>query len=203
MEPATGTDAVKRSTKIIRLSTIISNTTAAFMLIICAGEDRPYQFQGGMEMEMERTVEVEGAVEVEATAEKAVEAAGSAPVPETEKSSHKIGQKLAPYNPTNTDCLDLALGLLSLGPTDVVYDLGCGDGRFLIQVNGVVGCRANIGGSGSGLMFLLLCRRRYYRRFVRFRVWRYMALNMTRNSVIGLERRSKGLVLTRRCVTVM
>jgi hypothetical protein len=156
-----------------------------------------------MEMEMERTVEVEGTVDVEATAEKAVEAAGSAPVPETEKSSHKIGQKLAPYNPTNTDCLDLALGLLSLGPTDVVYDLGCGDGRFLIQVNGVVGCRASYRWFRLRSHVSAVCRHRYYRRFVQFRVWRYMVLNMTRNSVTGLEWRSKSLVLTRRCVTVM
>jgi hypothetical protein len=47
--------------------------------------------------------------------------------------SVRIGQKLAPYNPTNPDCIELALGLLRLVPGDVVFDLGCGDGRFLAQ----------------------------------------------------------------------
>ena len=47
----------------------------------------------------------------------------------------KVGQKLAPYNPTNPDCLQIAIDLLEIIPGDVVYDLGCGDGRFLVEVN--------------------------------------------------------------------
>ena len=45
-----------------------------------------------------------------------------------------IGPKLAPYNPTNMDAVTLALQLLQLSSRDVLYDLGCGDGRLLIEV---------------------------------------------------------------------
>jgi hypothetical protein len=69
-----------------------------------------------------------------------------------------IGPKLAPFNPTNAEAIDLALDLLMLqipidnfglgtsssdghttaaisaGKPILVYDLGCGDARFLIQV---------------------------------------------------------------------
>ena len=39
------------------------------------------------------------------------------------------------YNPTNEDCCDIALEMLSVGPGDVLYDLGCGDARMLVQVS--------------------------------------------------------------------
>jgi hypothetical protein len=45
-----------------------------------------------------------------------------------------VGPKLAPYNPTNMDAVTLALQMLQLSPHDVLYDLGCGDGRLLIEV---------------------------------------------------------------------
>jgi precorrin-6B methylase 2 len=45
-----------------------------------------------------------------------------------------LGRKLAPYNPTNLDCVTLALNLLDLKQEDILYDLGCGDGRFLVEV---------------------------------------------------------------------
>ena len=49
--------------------------------------------------------------------------------------SQTIGIKLAPYNPTNFDCVDLALSLFDFSSAACVklYDLGCGDARLLIQ----------------------------------------------------------------------
>jgi SAM-dependent methyltransferase len=41
--------------------------------------------------------------------------------------------KLAPFNPTCQQAQEIALELLQLSPTDVLFDLGCGDGRFLIH----------------------------------------------------------------------
>lgn len=40
--------------------------------------------------------------------------------------------KLAPFNPTDITAQKLAFEALQLQPSDVLYDLGCGDGRFLI-----------------------------------------------------------------------
>ena len=45
-----------------------------------------------------------------------------------------IGPKLAPFNPTSTEAIQIALDLLELKDDDVLYDLGCGDGRLLIEV---------------------------------------------------------------------
>ena len=39
--------------------------------------------------------------------------------------------KLAPFNPSSDQIQRMALGMLSLTPDDVLFDLGCGDGRFL------------------------------------------------------------------------
>lgn len=47
----------------------------------------------------------------------------------------KIGEKMAPYNPTDRVAISIALGFLELRENEIVYDLGCGDGRFLIEVN--------------------------------------------------------------------
>ena len=44
-----------------------------------------------------------------------------------------VGEKLAPYNPTNDDACKLALDLMNVTVNDVLYDLGCGDARLLIQ----------------------------------------------------------------------
>jgi len=41
--------------------------------------------------------------------------------------------KLAPFNPTCTHAQTIALNLLSLQTSDVLFDLGCGDGRFLCK----------------------------------------------------------------------
>ena len=39
--------------------------------------------------------------------------------------------RLAPYNPTHITAREAALNLLGLSHNDVLYDLGCGDGRLL------------------------------------------------------------------------
>lgn len=49
------------------------------------------------------------------------------------KNTHTIGIKLAPYNPTNVDACNIALDILSIDENDILYDLGCGDGRLLIE----------------------------------------------------------------------
>jgi hypothetical protein len=49
-----------------------------------------------------------------------------------------VGEKLAPYNPTNTDAIHIAINLLKIQADDYVYDLGCGDARFLVQVERMV-----------------------------------------------------------------
>jgi tRNA G46 methylase TrmB len=49
------------------------------------------------------------------------------------KQTETIGIKLAPYNPTNVDACNIALDILSIGENDILYDLGCGDGRLLVE----------------------------------------------------------------------
>ena len=46
-------------------------------------------------------------------------------------SSTAPAPKLAPFNPTSVTAQSSALAMLSLTPSDVLYDLGCGDGRFI------------------------------------------------------------------------
>jgi tRNA G37 N-methylase Trm5 len=41
-------------------------------------------------------------------------------------------RSLAPYVPTPQDVVERMLTLAEVGPNDVVYDLGCGDGRIVI-----------------------------------------------------------------------
>ena len=51
------------------------------------------------------------------------------------------GPKLAPYNPTPKCAIEQALEALKVASGDLVYDLGCGDGRFLVAA-GHRGARA-------------------------------------------------------------
>ena len=46
-----------------------------------------------------------------------------------------LGPKLAPFNPTSTDVIDVAFSsnMLNLNSNDILYDLGCGDGRVMIK----------------------------------------------------------------------
>jgi len=52
---------------------------------------------------------------------------------------------LAPYVPTPQEVVDRMLELAEVGPSDVVYDLGCGDGRI------VVTAAKKYGASGVGV----------------------------------------------------
>ncbi len=40
--------------------------------------------------------------------------------------------KLAPFNPTSDEGIAAAIELAGIGIGDMVYDIGCGDGRFLV-----------------------------------------------------------------------
>ena len=51
------------------------------------------------------------------------------------------GKSLAPYVPTPQDVVDRMLKLAEVGPNDVVYDLGCGDGRIVITAAKEYGAR--------------------------------------------------------------
>jgi len=50
----------------------------------------------------------------------------------------QIGENLAPFNPTSTEVINIALSLLQLTPSDCFFDLGCGDGRLLIAAKKLV-----------------------------------------------------------------
>eukprot|EP01031_Cornospumella_fuschlensis_P029598 gene29598-35731_t len=44
-----------------------------------------------------------------------------------------VGVKLAPFNPSHDEVVEIALDLMKLRPDDVLYDLGCGDARILVK----------------------------------------------------------------------
>ena len=48
---------------------------------------------------------------------------------------------LAPYYPTPIDVVQRMLTIGKVGPRDVVYDLGCGDGRIVIEAARLFGAR--------------------------------------------------------------
>jgi SAM-dependent methyltransferase len=50
-------------------------------------------------------------------------------------------RSLAPYVPTPSDVVDRMLTLAKVGTRDVVYDLGCGDGRIVITAAQKFGAR--------------------------------------------------------------
>lgn len=50
-------------------------------------------------------------------------------------------RNLAPFVPTPSDVVDRMLTLAKVGPRDVVYDLGCGDGRIVITAAQKFGAR--------------------------------------------------------------
>ena len=49
---------------------------------------------------------------------------------------------LAPFVPTPPEVVERMLEIAAVGPGDVVYDLGCGDGRMVIAAARTRGCRA-------------------------------------------------------------
>lgn len=60
-----------------------------------------------------------------------------------------VGEKLAPYNPTNLDAIDIAIDLLEIHSGDKIYDLGCGDARFLVRVRTIFSSRGSYDLSSS------------------------------------------------------
>ncbi len=48
---------------------------------------------------------------------------------------------LAPFVPTPTDVVERMLRLAHVGPRDIVYDIGCGDGRIVILAARLFGAR--------------------------------------------------------------
>lgn len=48
---------------------------------------------------------------------------------------------LAPYVPSSPEVVEKMLALAKVGPNDVVYDLGCGDGRIVIAAAQKYGAR--------------------------------------------------------------
>ena len=48
---------------------------------------------------------------------------------------------LAPYSPTPMEVVERMLTFAGVGPGDVVYDLGCGDGRIVIEAARKFGAR--------------------------------------------------------------
>ena len=48
---------------------------------------------------------------------------------------------LAPYVPSSAEVVERMLALAKVGPNDVVYDLGCGDGRIVITAAKKYGAR--------------------------------------------------------------
>lgn len=69
-----------------------------------------------------------------------------------------LGRKLAPFNPINVPCALIALEMLDVGsmPNEsILYDLGCGDGRVLMEA-----CKVNTGIRAVGVEYdLNLCER--------------------------------------------
>ena len=48
-------------------------------------------------------------------------------------SSSRDDNRLAPFNPTHESSIDVAIDLLELQSSDILFDLGCGDGRMLLR----------------------------------------------------------------------
>lgn len=70
--------------------------------------------------------------------------AGGAQAPSVQEKPERPQSKV-PYVPTPPDVVDRMLRLADVGPSDIVYDLGCGDGRI------VIAAAKNFGASGVGI----------------------------------------------------
>jgi len=98
------------------------------------------------------------------------------------------GQSLAPYVPTPPDVVDRMLRLARTGPGDVVYDLGCGDGRIVIAAAATFGAR----GVGVDIDPNLVARAESNARSagvqdrVRFRVQDAMTVDLSDATVVTL-----------------
>ena len=67
--------------------------------------------------------------------------AGLLPAPAFEALAAQDNRSLAPYVPTPQDVVDRMLDLAGVTADDVVYDLGCGDGRIVITAAQRFGAR--------------------------------------------------------------
>ncbi|CAM9361538.1 unnamed protein product, partial [Phaeothamnion confervicola] len=47
--------------------------------------------------------------------------------------SERKGEKLAPFNPSGEEVINVAVEMLELREEDIIYELGCGDARFLVE----------------------------------------------------------------------
>jgi hypothetical protein len=61
-----------------------------------------------------------------------------------DKASSRIGENLAPFNPSMQPVVDTALAMLQLTSGDVMYELGCGDGRVMVAGGGAPGPLRNL-----------------------------------------------------------
>ena len=52
----------------------------------------------------------------------------------TSTNTSRIGENLAPFNPSMQPVVSTALELLQLKADDVLYELGCGDGRVMVRL---------------------------------------------------------------------
>ncbi|ETW02893.1 hypothetical protein, variant [Aphanomyces invadans] len=48
---------------------------------------------------------------------------------------------LAPFNPTGDGAIQVAMEMIQPQKSDVLYDIGCGDARFLVAVALSTGCK--------------------------------------------------------------
>ena len=98
------------------------------------------------------------------------------------------GQSLAPFVPTPPDVVDRMLRLARAGPGDVVYDLGCGDGRIVIAAAAKFGAR----GVGVDIDPTLVARAEANARSagvqdrVRFRVQDAMTVDVSEATIVTL-----------------
>ena len=95
---------------------------------------------------------------------------------------------LAPYSPTPADVVERMLKLAGVRPSDVVYDLGCGDGRIVIAAARLYGAR----GVGLDIDPVLIARAQAGARqagvesLVTFRVQDAMTVDLSDATVVTL-----------------
>jgi SAM-dependent methyltransferase len=97
-------------------------------------------------------------------------------------------RSLAPFVPTPLDVVERMLSLAKVGPDDVVYDLGCGDGRIVITAAQKFGAR----GVGVDIDANLIneaeaaARAAGVERRVRFRIQDAMTVDVSDATVVTL-----------------
>jgi SAM-dependent methyltransferase len=110
---------------------------------------------------------------------------------------------LAPFVSTPEDVVERMLGLAKVGPDDVVYDLGCGDGRIVIAAAKKFGAR----GVGIDIDANLInqaearAKAEGVANRVRFEVGDVMAVNVSRATVVTLYLLSSSNVRLRPLLT--